>query len=256
MNNVFSPDCLKGSTYLVTGASSGIGRATAILIAACGGKVIAAGRDEARLAAVRSLLAGGAEHATTVQDLRGADSVADWVKGIVETHGALSGVFHAAGVELIRPVRMTRQAQIDEVFSSSLYAAFGLARGVSQKNAMIDGGSVVFMSSVAGSTGQVGMTAYSAAKAGIDGLVRSLSCELAPRAIRVNAIAAGAVETAMHARLTKGSGEDATNEYGRSHLLGFGAAEDIAHSVVFLLSAASRWITGSVLAVDGGYMVR
>ena len=135
-------------------------------------------------------------------------------------------------------------------------AAFGIARAISQKNTMQDGGSAVFMSSVAGSTGQVGMTAYSAAKAGIDGLVRSLSCELAARAIRVNAIAAGAVETAMHARLTKGSGEGATAEYARSHLLGFGAAEDVANAAVFLLSGASRWVTGSVMAVDGGYMVR
>jgi NAD(P)-dependent dehydrogenase (short-subunit alcohol dehydrogenase family) len=256
MNKVFSTDCLAGGTYLVTGASSGIGRATALLIGACGGKVIAAGRDEARLDEVRAALAGPAEHATSVQELRDADAVADWVKGLIEAHGPLAGVFHAAGMELIRPARMMRQAQLDEIFASSLYAAFGIARAVSQKNSMVDGGSVVFMSSVAGSTGQVGMTAYSAAKAGIDGLVRSLACELAPRRIRVNSIAAGAVETAMHARLTKGSGEGATADYARSHLLGFGAPEDVANAAVFLLGGASRWVTGSVLAADGGYMVR
>jgi NAD(P)-dependent dehydrogenase (short-subunit alcohol dehydrogenase family) len=165
-------------------------------------------------------------------------------------------VFHGAGVELIKPARMTRQADLDNVLCGSLYAGFGIARAVSQKNTMQDAGSVVLMSSVAGSTGQVGMTAYSAAKAAIEGLVRSLSCELAARTIRVNAIAAGAVETAMHARLTRGSGEAATAEYARSHLLGFGTADDVANAAVFLLSGASRWITGSVMAVDGGYMVR
>lgn len=256
MSKFFVDDCLAGGTYLVTGASSGIGRATATLIAACGGKVIGAGRDEGRLAEVKTQLPGDAGHVMVAQELRDADTVADWVKALVDTHGPLSGVFHGAGVELIRPARMTRQANIDDVFASSLYAAFGIARAISQKNTMQDGGAAVFMSSVAGSTGQVGMTAYSAAKAGIDGLVRSLACELAPRAIRVNAIAAGAVETAMHARLTKGSGEGATAEYARSHLLGFGATEDVANAAVFLLSGASRWVTGSVMAVDGGYMVR
>jgi len=255
MTRVFADDCLAGGTYLVTGASSGIGRAAALLIAACGGRVIGAGRDETRLAELEEALPG-AGHVMAVQELRDADSVTDWVKGLVETHGPLAGVFHGAGVELIKPARMTRQADLDNVFSSSLYAGFGIARAVSQKNTMADGGAVVLMSSVAGSTGQVGMTAYSAAKAAIEGLVRSLSCELAPRAIRVNAIAAGAVETAMHARLTRGSGEAATAEYARSHLLGFGAADDVANAAVFLLSGASRWITGSVMAVDGGYMVR
>jgi NAD(P)-dependent dehydrogenase (short-subunit alcohol dehydrogenase family) len=256
MNNVFSSDCLQGGTYLVTGASSGIGRATALLIAACGGKVIAAGRDATRLAELHSALAGDAAHAMSVQELQDADTVADWVKGLADQHGPLAGVFHAAGVELIRPARMVRQSHLDQLFASSLYASFGIARAVSQKNSLVDGGSVVLMSSVAGSTGQVGMTAYSAAKAGIDALVRSLACELAARRIRVNSIAAGAVETAMHARLTKGSGDGATAEYERSHLLGFGAPDDVANAAIFLLSGASRWITGSVLAADGGYMVR
>jgi NAD(P)-dependent dehydrogenase (short-subunit alcohol dehydrogenase family) len=256
MSKFFADECLAGGTYLVTGASSGIGRATATLIAACGGKVIGAGRDEGRLAEVKAQLPGDAGHVMVAQELRDADTVADWVKALVDTHGPLSGVFHGAGIELIRPARMTRQANIDDVFASSLYAAFGIARAIGQKNTMQDGGAAVFMSSVAGSTGQVGMTAYSAAKAGIDGLVRSLACELAPRAIRVNAIAAGAVETAMHARMTKGSGDAASAEYARSHLLGFGAADDVANAAVFLLSGASRWVTGSVMAVDGGYMVR
>lgn len=255
MTKTFAEDCLAGGTYLVTGASSGIGRATALLIAACGGRVIGAGRDAGRLAELQEVLPGTG-HVVSAQELRDADTVTDWVKGLVEAHGPLSGVFHGAGVELIKPARMTRQADLDKVLAGSLYAGFGIARAVSQKNTMVDGGSVVLMSSVAGATGQVGMTVYSAAKAGVEGLVRSLSCELAARAIRVNAIAAGAVETAMHARLTRGSGEAATAEYARSHLLGFGAADDVANAAVFLLSGASRWITGSVMAVDGGYMVR
>jgi NAD(P)-dependent dehydrogenase (short-subunit alcohol dehydrogenase family) len=254
--NIFSENCLKGGTYLVTGASSGIGQATASMIAQFGGKVIASGRDEARLQKTLSALTPGAPHAISVQALIDADQTVDWIKGLVELHGPLTGVFHAAGVELIRPVRLTKQVHLNDVFGSSLYSAFGIARAISQKNMFADGGSVVFMSSVGGSIGQSGMTAYSAAKAGIDGMVRSLACELASRSIRVNSIAAGAIKTAMHERYSKMSGAEATDDFEKGHLLGFGEAEDVANAALFLLSAASRWITGSTLAVDGGYMVR
>lgn len=252
---IFAADCLAGRTYLVTGASSGIGRASAMAIAALGGRVIAAGRDETRLQATLDDLTG-THHATSVQALNDADQTAEWLGTIAETHGALAGVFHAAGVELIRPAKLTKQEHLDQVFGSSLFAAFGVARAASKKNVIVDGGSIVFMSSVAGSTGQQGMTAYSAAKAGIDGMVRSLACELAPRRIRVNSIAAGAVDTAMHQRLTAGAGDDAVATYERSHLLGFGEAADVANAAIFLLGDASRWITGTTLVADGGYMAR
>jgi NAD(P)-dependent dehydrogenase (short-subunit alcohol dehydrogenase family) len=252
---LFAENCLAGGLYLVTGASSGIGRASAQLIASLGGRVIAAGRDEVRLQAT---LAGlhGSGHAAAVASLTDADQTAEWVSQLAETHGTFAGVFHAAGVELIRPAKLTRQEQLGQVFGSSLYAAFGIARAGSKKNVIADGGSLVFMSSVAGSTGQAGMTAYSAAKAAIDGLVRSLACEMALRKIRVNSIAAGAVHTAMHERLTTGSPDEALAAYERSHLLGFGEADDVAQSALFLLSDASRWITGTTLVVDGGYKVR
>lgn len=254
--NIFSENCLSGNTYLVTGASSGIGQATAAMIAQCGGKVIIAGRDEIRLQDTMSLLAPKANHSISVQALTEADQTADWVKSLVEIHGPLNGVFHSAGVELIRPVKLTKQFHLNDVFGSSIYAAFGIARAISQKNTLVEGGSVVFMSSVAGSTGQIGMTAYSAAKAAIDGLVRSLACEVAPRRIRINSIAAGAVKTAMHERLTKGSGDDAERDYEKSHLLGFGNPDDVANAAIFLLSDTSRWVTGSTLTIDGGYVVR
>ena len=253
--NILKSDALQGMTFLVTGASSGIGKATAVLLSECGARVVVHGRDETRLNQTLSELQG-AGHLTSVAVLENADQTVDWLKGVLEQSGPLTGVFHCAGMELIRPARMIKQAQIDDVFGSSLFAAFGIARAMSAKNALVDGGSIVFMSSVAGSTGQVGMTAYSAAKAGIDGLVRSLACELASKRIRVNSIAAGAVHTAMHDRLTHGSGGDATQAYAQSHLLGFGQAQDVAQAALYLLSPASRWVTGTTMVVDGGYTVR
>jgi NAD(P)-dependent dehydrogenase (short-subunit alcohol dehydrogenase family) len=253
--NIFDANSLNGKTYLVTGASSGIGKAAAKALSGCGAKVIIAGRDEGRLdESLMSLLGGG--HTKAVCAFEDADQVCDWIKSLVESNGALDGVFHCAGTELIRPIRMTKQAQLSNIFGSSLFAAFGLARGLSQKNAMNDGGSIVFMSSVAGSVGQVGMTAYSAAKAAIDGMVRSLACELAPRKIRVNSVVAGAIKTAMHERLTHGNTEEVTLKYEQMHLLGFGEADDIAQCAIFLLGPGSRWITGTSLVVDGGYLAR
>lgn len=256
MNTVFSKDCLAGGLFLVTGASSGIGQDTAILISKCGGRVILSGRNETRLNETLLSLEGVGHSISTV-DLVDADQTADWVKSVVTKHGVLSGIFHSAGIELLRPIRMTKQAQLNDVFGSSLFATFGIARAASQKNTVIDGGSLVFMSSVASLTGQQGMTAYSVAKAGIDALVRSLACEMAARKIRVNSIVSGAVETAMHDRLLQSStNENAMFEYENRHLLGFGKVSDIANAALFLLSSASSWVTGTSLVIDGGYMVK
>lgn len=253
--NLFKNDALEGMTYLITGASSGIGRATAMLLANCGAHLVLNGRDEVRLHETLSSLTGSG-HRTFTAALQTADQTAEVVKSLLEETGPLNGVFHSAGIEMIRPIRMVKQAQLEDVLGSSLFAAFGIARALSGKNGSVDGASLVFMSSVAGSTGQGGMTAYSAAKAAVDGMVRSLACEMAPRKIRVNSIAAGAVQTAMHERLTNGSSDEASESYSNSHLLGFGIPEDIAHAAVYLLSPASRWVTGTTMFVDGGYTVR
>jgi NAD(P)-dependent dehydrogenase (short-subunit alcohol dehydrogenase family) len=252
---IFDAQSLLGKTYLVTGGSSGIGRETAKLLSQCGAAVIVAGRDLEKLKQSLQDLSGTG-HISTICDFSGADQTSDWVKSLVEEYGPLDGVFHCAGIELIRPIRMTKQTQIEEVFGSSIYAAFGLSRGLNQKNALNDGASIVFMSSVAAISGQVGMTVYSAAKAAIDGLVRSLACEFASRHIRVNSIVAGAVKTEMHERLTRSSGDEGVVKYESMHLLGFGEAEDIANCAVYLLGPASRWVTGTAMVVDGGYMVR
>jgi NAD(P)-dependent dehydrogenase (short-subunit alcohol dehydrogenase family) len=253
--NIFKSDALAGKTYLLTGASSGIGKTTAILLSQCGARVVINGRDESRLNGTLSALEG-AGHFITAAALETADQTFEWLKGVLEVSGPLDGVFHCAGIELIRPSRMIKQAQLNDVFGSSLFGAFGIARALSGKNAMVDGGSVVFMSSLAGSNGQVGMSAYGASKSAINGLVKSLACEMAARKIRVNSIAAGAVNTPMLDRVRSNTGDSSSQAYSDYHLLGFGDVVDIANAAFYLLSPLSKWVTGTVMVVDGGYTVR
>ncbi len=112
------------------------------------------------------------------------------------------------------------------------------------------------MSSVAGGRGQAGISAYSASKGAIDAAVRSLACEFAPRQIRVNSLVTGAVRTEMHEKTVAAMTPEAVADYEHKHLLGFGAPEDIAMVAAFLLSDASRWITGANWVVDGGYLAK
>jgi NAD(P)-dependent dehydrogenase (short-subunit alcohol dehydrogenase family) len=138
------------------------------------------------------------------------------------------------------------------VFGAGLRGAFGLVRALLKKSAMHDGGSMIFMSSFSSVRGKQGMSAYCAAKAGLDGMVRALALEVASRRIRVNSIVAGAVETEMHQSIVADINEEAVEDYRSRHPLGFGQPEDVANAAIFLLSDASRWITGSAMAVDGG----
>jgi NAD(P)-dependent dehydrogenase (short-subunit alcohol dehydrogenase family) len=249
---IYVADMLVGGHFLVTGASSGLGRAAALAIAAVGGRVTLMGRDEARLQQTIEMLAGNG-HVTVAAAFCDLEATADTVKGIATAHGAFDGIFHCAGTELVRPMRMFKNEHATGLFEAALFGSLGIARAAASRGVVSDGGSLVFMSSVASLRGTAGMVGYSSAKAAVDGMVRSLACELAPRQIRVNSIAAGAIETEMHARLAKTLGENAIAAYEQRHLLGFGQPDDIANAVLFLLSSGSAWITGTTLSIDGGY---
>lgn len=248
---IFAADSLAGRKFLVTGASSGLGRETAVLLSRCGATVALAARDEARLAETSAMLdrSGHSAHAI---DFNHADPASDAIASVAKERGAFDGIFHSAGTTLVLPIKLIKDRHLDEVFGANVRGAFGVARAAARKGVLNDGGSLVFMSSVAGVTGRPALSAYCAAKAAVDGMVRSLAVEFAPRRIRVNSITAGAVETAMHDEFVGSIGETARKDYEDFHLLGFGQPEDVANAALFLLSDASRWITGTALAVDGG----
>lgn len=252
---IFAADCLAGRHILVTGASSGIGQATAVKLSRSGARLSLVGRNMERLESTRRRL-DGVEHSVHAIDLDLIESTSEAVVAIGKDRGVFDGMFHSAGSTLVLPLRLLKDRHFDEVFGAGVRGAFGLVKAAARKGVMTDGGSIVLMSSVAAVRGRPALAAYCAAKAAVDALAMSAALELAPRKIRVNAIRAAAVETPLHEDYMASIGPDAIKDYQDRHPLGFGQPDDVASQVLFLLSDGAHWITGTSIAVDGGALAR
>ena len=249
---MMNPMDLTGKTILVTGASSGIGRETARLISQLGARVVLVGRNEERLAeTLRSL--DGEGHRAELFDLSSADEIPRWLKSVTASSGPLHGLVHSAGIIKLCPLRVSTSQTVEDVMGINVKAAIGLARGFCQKNVRASSGSIVFLSSVTGLTGQAGLSAYAASKGAIIALTKALAVELAGERIRVNCVAPGLVTTEMGQGQLSLLTPDQGAALKSMHLLGFGSAHDVACAIAFLLAETARWITGTTLVVDGGY---
>lgn len=241
---------------LVTGASSGLGRAVAVELSKLGADVLLCGRNQTRLDETLSLMSSG-HHAVCPFDLaEKCDEIPQWIQMLAKEYGRLNGLVHCAGVEVTLPVQQSNTEAWDKVFNINTKAALMLAKGISNKLCFIHPCSVVFISSILSIVGQTSCVIYSASKGAINAMTRSLSLEMARKKIRVNTICPGYVQTEMNLTIKKKLGEFMYQKIIDDHPLGIGDPKDVASAAIFLLSDMSKWVTGTSLIVDGGYTAK
>ena len=252
-NPKINPIDLTDKRILVTGASSGIGKETAALINKLGANVIMVARNEENLKHVCEQLNG--EHNNYyAYDLRNIAGIEELMKTIVAENGALDGLVHSAGIADMRPLQNTSYEFLHDMMLVNFYSFVELTR-VFAKKKNNRGGSIVVISSVASEIGRKTKVAYCSSKAAVGGAVRAMAAELTAKNIRVNSIMGGFVKTDMYAKYIDTVGSiSAEDDVFNNQPLGLGEPADIANAVAFLLSDAAKFITGTGMVVDGGYL--
>ena len=253
---MYNPFSLTGKNIVITGASSGIGQACAIACSKMGANIVLIARNEERLKETYNQLEKS-KHLYYSQDVTEYKKIELIIQEAVSRVGKISGFIHSAGISLTMPLKDLKEEHFKKIFEVNTISGFRLAKFISKKKAIHqDGASFVFIASVNGVFGQPGKTLYSASKGAIIAGVKSMALEFVPKKIRVNSISPGVVKTEMFYRAEYSKSKEALNKMLAMHPLGFGSPADIANSCIFLLSDASKWVTGTNLIVDGGYCAR
>lgn len=248
---ITNPMEMAGSTILVTGASSGIGRDTAILVSELGARVILSGRDEARLNQTAKSLHGEG-HVVAAFDMENVDALVDWIRKLAAENGPIDGIAHCAGIQIDAPLRLASTTTLERLFRINTITPVMLLRGFQSPGVNPGRGSVVFISSTAALTACVSNGPYGGSKAALHALARTFAIELIGKNIRVNCVAAGLTDTEMAAHTRERFGEEGFRRLVDAHPLGLGKPRHISHAIAFLLAPTGEWITGSTLLVDGG----
>lgn len=248
MNNPFS---LEGKTILVTGASSGIGRATAIECSKLGAKVILTARNEERLKETLSLLEGEG-HSYVICDLTDNSAIVDMVANLPEIHGLVNN----AGFSTTAPVPFIKEDKLLDLLKVNTIAPVMLLSLMVKKKLMKRGSSCVFVGSVSGlGKASVGNSMYASTKGAINAFSMAAAKELADKGIRVNSVCAGMVETNITSNLSV-SEEQLEADKASFPLKRYGKPEEVAWAIIYLMSDAAAWVTGSDLVIDGGRMLK
>ena len=246
-NNPFS---LEGKTVLVTGASSGIGQATALSCGTIGADVVITGRDPERLKVTGDQL-GDRCKAMITADLTSNEAIEDLIKSLPSLNGAVL----CAGNSVTLPLQFGTREKFDEMFDVNFFAPVELLRLMYKKKVLQKGASVVLIASIGGTHSFMpGNGVYGASKAALNSVMKYAAREYAPRKVRVNSICPGMVDTPLIHRGT--ITEEQLAEDAKKYPLGrYGLPEDVANGAIYLLSDASSWLTGHDLVIDGGFSI-
>jgi|SRR5262249_46237483 len=240
---------LAGHVALVTGASRGIGRAIVQKLAERGALVVAAARADHAQAVVREVTDRGGRSEAVTLEVTDTAALERLPREIVERHGRLDIVVSNAGIARDQLLMRMKRDEWDEVLTTNLTATFVLAQAAMRPMLKQRGGRIIAVSSVVGQTGNAGQTNYAASKAGLIGFAKSLAREVASRGITVNVVAPGMIDTDMTRGITEKAQIDWTTQIPLGRL---GTPDDVAAAVCFLASDEASYITGHVLAVNGG----
>lgn len=250
METNYNPFSLEGKTILVTGASSGIGRETALQCARMGADVVITGRDAARLQETFDGLVA-TQKAMHLADLTSAEDV----ERLVEVLPSLDGAVFCAGNSTTLPLQFGTREKFDDMFNVNFFAPVELLRLLYKKKRLNKGASVVLIASIGGTHSFMpGNGIYGASKAALNSVMKYAAREYASRRVRVNSICPGMVDTPLIHRGT--ITEEQLVEDAKRYPLGrYGQPEDIANGAIYLLSDASSWLTGHDLVIDGGFSI-
>ncbi len=244
---------VEGRIALVTGASQGIGRACALMLAAAGAKVALCARNQEKLDQLAAeITAQGGEAAAFKVDVASEEEIKDGVKAVLTRFGKVDILVNNAGVTRDQLVMRMKRADWDEVINTNLTAPFLLTQAVIGSMLKQRWGRIINITSIFGQIGQAGQANYASSKAGLIGLTMAVAREVASRNITVNAVAPGWIETAMTSVLPAELKESMVKNIplGRA-----GSDLDVAHAVKFLASEEAGYITGEVLKVNGGILM-
>jgi NAD(P)-dependent dehydrogenase (short-subunit alcohol dehydrogenase family) len=241
---------LHEKTILVTGASSGIGRQVAISCSQMGARVVINGRNEERLQETFSQLEGS-HHQIIVADLCSEESR----EGLVKNVPQLDGLVHCAGGVKPFPIKFLNQAHIDDMLVVNFNAPVLLTASLLRLKKLNKASSLVYLSSISGEHPPKGGSMYGAAKGGLETFVIVLAREIYPQGMRANCISPGMVKTPLYDSAEAAISKQEMDKHMEGYPLGVGFPEDVAHAAIYLLSPASRWVTGINLTLDGGFLI-